>query len=488
MDLFPTYKPLLMADRRNILSLMAHNSNKKVAGFFNDAMLGICGTNVVFGLIMSSRWLMEIVREKRNACSNRFYDGRSKVLEFVEYKTDLLPPIENNILSNILVDGLCTIDQNITYQSKYGLSGQYCLFKAIKEKELTFDRKYPYDEIDQQMTTYTSPLFRFHVLVVDLLDGVYREVLEEKFLSIYYPNLKVLNVEFVSVKGVHNYLDIHPFLPTYLNFIGDETIGAISHKIKYTYDDVEVIHLGFEYEPGIKLHDRTYLMFVEFLTIMILEDYNDLPYPDFSIFLNRQLFTVPRINRNILLYPFPIEQQNRQYQLKALSINLYNEAEINLKEIPISYTKNKEITECVENIRQKTLNYIHHRNNSIIPRILNKYLIDYEDQFNGLCRELLNKGELYTKLMENTHRVHSLSVISKDGIWYCMNDDQSFQIDDIERFSVMIENEIVEAVVLEKIEKENYELLSTKPINDVIENISGLNLESTVTKSGKNTT
>ncbi|KAI3378582.1 hypothetical protein SNEBB_007105 [Seison nebaliae] len=263
----------------------------------------------------------------------------------------------------------------------------------------------------------------------------------------YYPNVEVLNIGILINSVRHDPIDVTPFQPGYYADLGNETMDELREDLTEKKITPKVIHLGFYPKGRMRIHEMTYISFSAFLHRIKHLQMEELPPPDFEIFIQSQRFTMPKINDNENVhYSFPIENGDADFQLKAVSFFLQYEYVTFPKDLIPVENPSPSVHNCTNKFLRKRETYANILGEGHLD-FLDNYIKKYIKYFYAMCNAALDV-EFYKTHVYN-QGPHTFSINRRDDGWVLMNDQHSFEIDNIGQMSEMLKNEVVDAIVLE---------------------------------------
>ncbi|KAI3382202.1 hypothetical protein SNEBB_004782 [Seison nebaliae] len=234
-----------------------------------------------------------------------------------------------------------------------------------------------------------SSLERFNTVLNDVISVEPLDVSGHLYRYIYYPKIRVLNVEFELENVQHDPIHITSFQSCYYNDIDHSIINNLNDEMVKRKIRPKVIQIAFHEKPIMRIHERTFFKFSQFLSRLKGEGILNAPPPDFSVFLQTQRFTMPRINEETIYFPFPTDIGEKNYELKAISFRIYQEFELLMSHIPPIIHESSTVKNCVEKFRAKTVSYLDSSEIKILI-FLYAYMEKYIGYFNTICLTVLD--------------------------------------------------------------------------------------------------
>ncbi|KAI3389325.1 hypothetical protein SNEBB_001442 [Seison nebaliae] len=380
------------------------------------------------------------------------FTPQPKEMEALSNSGNVSGKVTDVVISNILAKGICETFDNKTYDYEFGPGGHYCLVEGLREhiKPIRLHSVMAKMMIEKKAPRPMSHFARLETFLKDLVDErPITKINDDGYMYNYYPKLELLNIELFLGNVLYNPIDIKPFLPSYYFEVGHFLMDALRHDLKKDKAEPKLIHMAFLDIPNLRIHQITYYLFFHYLQDLLPNGIENAPPPDFPIYVEYQLFTVPSIRKWTTFFPFPCCQITPKFQLKGLSIRLYAEVELSFRNIPSQNNVFNGVGDCVENFYLKMKDYVW----GDLAEFLLLYMKKYALRFRGLCTALLDEKEFYPLYDEMGDYMHTFSIIQKNDDWFFMNDQHSFRIDDIDKMTYLLKNERVDAVVLEVTEE-----------------------------------
>ncbi|KAI3387226.1 hypothetical protein SNEBB_001626 [Seison nebaliae] len=402
---------------------------------------------------------MEIVEEASRNCPDSFADEMERTREYIDGRSNIVPPTEISLVQ-FLCDGLCKTAKNETFDSEYGLAGEYCLLKAYKS-EPDWDYHYIYHEIRIHENLDISPFVRFQALLKDLLGKNYYQIYNDDYRLDYYSGVRMMNIELPLKNVQHDYMETTKFLPeTYYNDIGVNIMEILRLVFNDKNINPLVIHMGFKGNDNLRIHPRSYVSFMEFLEQIDYKPSKDFPPPTFPIYLTTHLYSIPQLKSESLFYPFPVGAADTMYKLTGFSIRMLYEVDVELTRFAPVTELTYLVVKCVSRFLTKTLMQFNGIEGQA-AKIITPYMRQYSSSFRGFCRAVQDHPNSNDLVKEPDIDMHTFSVILRVDNWFIINDDYSFLVDDISRITDMLGDERMDAVILERSEENDENQIPT---------------------------
>ncbi|KAI3385150.1 hypothetical protein SNEBB_006699 [Seison nebaliae] len=250
-----------------------------------------------------------------------------------------------------------------------------------------------YKELVAEQNIDISSKNRLHMMLNDILSDESSNSYGVGYQYNYYPSLSVLNIQMDGTDVIYNFITPVRFQPNYYEIFGRNVIENLRANVRQWKLNPQVLHMAFSFTDILRIHDRTFLMFAQFLTQLsnnteqLLNNSQALPEPTFPIYLSIQSVSLPRLtDNNSLLYPFPSinrEENDCSFKLKGISVRLMEEGEVSLNTLfptPQTGTYHRSINDCVRKFRNKMMNFIKDGFDQL-EHLVNKYLKTYDYHF-----------------------------------------------------------------------------------------------------------
>ncbi|KAI3387876.1 hypothetical protein SNEBB_000676 [Seison nebaliae] len=240
----PNFTNLTFSQKQNELDKLFEESDKTIVGLLNPSGFGVCMTNTIIGMITSSIILMKIIEDRQRCKSLDLCNFMQNIYKCLEKPVP--KKIENSdvTVGDVLRTGVLKVSQNIPYVSKYGICGDYLIFKTysrgldlatqlLEEPEKKFERLALKSKDNQP-----REVLRWHVLLNDMFDLQHILYNGQNYYYIYYPHINMLNlnlyfpnpIETSSTTEIRNQ-QLKPFLINNQQMI----INDLNEKISSNY-------------------------------------------------------------------------------------------------------------------------------------------------------------------------------------------------------------------------------------------------------------
>ncbi|KAI3381722.1 hypothetical protein SNEBB_008098, partial [Seison nebaliae] len=351
-------------------------------GYNNPDDCGVCLTNAVFALIISSNLLMDEVRnmETKDPYFIRYFMLKVKRDPYLVNDKPVLPLInEGDLLRNTFIE---TNERRFSRRSTFGFAGEYYLLKSYLQTVCINDRVRPIppgDTIesgcDEILETKIQgfPYDAWGPILKDLF--LPRQLTEEKF---EFPGLEVLQatyyneIDFLSILWLEDnkpILDDNRLNPNFLHMMGRRYIPQLKDYIEDNSLVPKHIAINSENLLTKQLHPLTYQNFFE-----CLEELNDSPRhvvrfvcPDLEIPYDRRGEKLPlNFNQANLQQSFFSEGRELFYKVTGITFlalgvdhNIENMDFILRRNIlQVINLDNVEIKQCEANMLRNLMEYI----------------------------------------------------------------------------------------------------------------------------------
>ncbi|KAI3385081.1 hypothetical protein SNEBB_004996 [Seison nebaliae] len=367
MTSIENFNSLLFNQKWRKLNELYDSSDKTLVGLYNNEIIGVCLTNTIIGMITSSNVLMTLIENKDNCKSFDVCTFMENIYRCLKHPTPVRMGYVKETPGDILRAGIVSVAKNVPYKSKFGVCGDYYLFKtffndlnlwslgreddAEKCERLILRSK----EID------SVEAIRWHIILTDLFDIfddrtlIFQE--RNQWSYIYYQQFNMLNLHF-SIRNFsyHRFNNVRPFLiNNHVDFKIEDLCENLSSRKIYP----NVIQMSVGESSIFELHSIT----LEDITTNLISSFSDvgccgkLSLSDFPVTMVRRHHTIPLLNNNEpFLIEFPIDKMNITYKLKAISIALEEEHRMMYSELkPISGIIVRQDPLCIDIIFEKIM-------------------------------------------------------------------------------------------------------------------------------------
>ncbi|KAI3385413.1 hypothetical protein SNEBB_009288 [Seison nebaliae] len=470
-----------MEEKRERLHLLCVNGNSgEFSGFYNDEKIGVCMTNALLTLIISSPKLLEEVRRIVTVDRQTIHEQMEKVI---------LDPNGENFeicswmkVEEYLGQSLLDATQRDIVHSKYGTAGNYYLLKNylrnLKERKLK--RNFPssnsssimemcYDIINDQKMKYRS-FINWHKILSDLFhrqiqraewkcDNIYDE-----WKYMWYGTLNFLNIQLDPFDRNPLYFWKNDYItPNIFDLISSNGFKRLDRSLNERTSIPKFISINFNFETKEEFHPSLIKCFGDKIYEIISNDnkhYDDAElFDEIDILLqfkSLKLSHFPYENNSIFLR-FPLTNTGDSiYELRGITFclvenNIHNISTIRhlIKKFNIDYSNEKHI-DCSSYLYRQIENYIstfHTR--EIISNISSIFKLNIIEILKKICAyfQLLHDRD-YLEASSDCN-CHFYSLIKGTTKWMLMNDDDTLIIDDVKDAHQSLTLEMVNSLFFE---------------------------------------
>ncbi|KAI3379310.1 hypothetical protein SNEBB_003009 [Seison nebaliae] len=445
-------------DRREALKELYVNSNKKLVGFYNDLNLGVCITNSLLSIILSSDYLMHRIHEDMK---HNFYN-ESYVAEIRKNPcTSTCVPRGSISSAQILRVGMSKIKGCELYAAPLGVSGDYFLLKYYNSPYVSYRRE-SCREIILRCKDAVSGYERFDAILTELFEEKFGDYMVHPFQVSWYPKLQFLNLNYWIYDQVNRVgkglWDTKRISTQIFQDLTEREIFGINRRFKT--EKIETpqficIYMAQSYLP--EIHPSFYV----YLTQTLGEMFDNNIKPSLNNLNNFPVYYVEKgvklpnsLTEDNLKYEFPFDiTQNHDYSIRTIVLHMMDELFFYLE--PVIRRCNPEIQtflsrECTMMNIAKLENYM----TDVTSEEFQNYLPNYSnlimETVTCVCNHIENSKDnpnFFPMLMG----LHALALVRKEeNQWILMNDDLPFVIEDIDKFRSFLRNEKVALLFFEK--------------------------------------
>ncbi|KAI3387999.1 hypothetical protein SNEBB_008514 [Seison nebaliae] len=358
--------------------------------------------------------------------------------------------IKDEELSYILFKALFDANSGTT-RDVMKLAENECVNKentAEKKKELCYMPNELSSYSAKYLPTYFPPYVHLNTVISDLVTATaeFMEMPELNFRSVYYPMLRVFNLELGLNRMKSDGIKTIKFYRDYYDQIGQHTMGPLRHYIIDKKIKPKTIQISFRESIILRIHERTYPSFVAFINTFILDGIEASPIPDFKVFLETPRFTMPSLTENSIIgYPFPSDQGDTFYPMIGMTFRISEQFEYQMGATNTLMVES-DVLLCVEKIRIITKRYFKTPAES---EFLDLYVRKYVGYFQSLCAKIFLSFAEYNIDVNQEKKFHRFAVTNLLGKWRLMDDQYSFVVGDIQTVFSYMENLVIDSVLLE---------------------------------------
>ncbi|KAI3384324.1 hypothetical protein SNEBB_002494 [Seison nebaliae] len=452
------------------LNIRHRNPEDLVLQGYNNPC-GVCLTNAVFALIVSSNLLMAEVRtmETKDSEFIRNCMDNFQLDRYVQNAQPLLPPITaGDLLRDKFIP---TSEGRINVPTVFGLAGEYYLLKGYLQRICLNrrDRLIPpgnrvescYDEIQREKVA-TYPYQAWEPILKDLFHP--RQFTQEEFRFNERQKATYFNqIDFLSLFWLEDHESILNYNRLPLDFLHMMN-HPITHQLRNYMGENNLVpkHIAVNSEtlPTKELHPLTYQNFFE-----CLEQLNNNPHhaiqlvcPDLEIVYDRRGEKLPlNFNQANLEQSFIYEDRELVYKVTGITFvtldveeNLIN-VDLMLKRhrLRVINFDNAEIRQCEANMFNNLMDYL-----TIVRQRLDLVALaqrlenDLRDFMQNIC--FYQQENFPIPIGRGRIACHFFTVTRKNNKWIILNDDFVTDIKDEELFWSAFKFEHVVSILLEK--------------------------------------
>ncbi|KAI3388210.1 hypothetical protein SNEBB_006110 [Seison nebaliae] len=441
-------------------------------GYNNPNQCGICLTNAVFALIVSSELLMAEVKNMTNRDSEfiqRFMDDLKfdPYMEFLEPQKPVITP--GDLLRTKFIP---TSEGRFSEDTLYGLAGDYYLLRSYLQRMWVdwCDRPEPsefiveacYNEIQQQKAKYSQS----EVWGLILRDLFHQKQLTEQHFAldvdktaIYFNEINFLELYWTEAHV--SLLDYKRLDRNFLNMMNLPVTQPLTNYIEQNNLIPKHISISFDTFLTKEIHPLTYKLFYE-----CLEQLNNRPgyvhefvCPGLEIVFDKRSEKLPlNFNRDDLRHNFKYKNGHLVYKVTGISF-LSLSVEENHENVDLILKNNMdrninwldpEIRRCEANMFTNFMDYI----TNVKQRLdLAAFAQGMQQSLRLFLRNICAyQKETFAIPGPGTSRpCHYFSITRKNNKWIILNDDIVVDIGDDHSFWSVFKFEHVAGILLERV-------------------------------------
>ncbi|KAI3387941.1 hypothetical protein SNEBB_000646 [Seison nebaliae] len=445
------------AEQQVEIDMFYHGTARKICGFYNTDDLGVCLTNVLLSLILSSKKLLSKVRKVDH------YD--EKPMEAIKTNPIILvESIKNSIdYVDVLSHGIRQIADNKPDKPPYGVAGDYHLAKSYRNMECKYNGTISCERLIILSKDMHCSFERLDTILYDLYDSDYYTFYEKYLVGSWHPDLQLFNIIYnydkaPMSKNIDNPWIVKRLPSNMLGKLASTAAEAIGIEFTMMNVDPEFLALWFgssnrpEFQP---------VFFDSFIAqiIDLLDNNRNVSFyavRNLNVVFKPSTIKIPlnlHSNRR-KTYHLPLNgYEDKKYFLRTILLTLQEHFTVKLKKMPfVPMESNVEIGNCTI-AGMMTLE-------ETIEVLNNKRLIQYTKiNFNNIAKIFWRICSYFVK-NQNTpnfypeyYGSHGIALINNEkNEWILMNDDKSFMIDDIGVFQYHLRYQRLSTAFFERIQ------------------------------------
>ncbi|KAI3385412.1 hypothetical protein SNEBB_009287 [Seison nebaliae] len=451
----------------------------------NHCRMGVCMTNAVFALLLSSASLMEYL--------NKLYESNMTV-DFNEYINKIAsdpyckgPSFWHPPIGAFVNRGIIAADTHEELDSMFGLSGDYVLVRQYDDY-----KRHKWQGCDEEATEIlahfalidraceaiqsakitASPFIRSNRIFKDIFQQEERdsvEMVNERMFGLkYISSLKFLNLNFiVQTMDVdlnfwqHRPLPAIPSLALYEDTRKELDAALLEHRIEPTY-----IQINFQQTALPEISPNLYLKMVKIIDVVrqrLMEGngIDDISFDDFSIGILPLAVNLPEsFGRDTTASQMGLNSLLKfGYEIRGFSFLLQEEEFIVYGDVEKSDIDDEITTECVIDIKARLNEFMNNlpEGYDLLTMEFAQVAMMMEETFDiilrDFCRTIHEKSHLQQLNRYESATVHGFSLIKRPNEeWWIISDESPIKIEDIKLAARVLRYENLQSIFYERIE------------------------------------